>query len=456
MQRSRLALLALAVVASLVFRGRLTAQNQLISIDEINQQFGKLKLQFIVKVLPGLEPATTAQLETASRYYVLRLTDSVAQTDPKLMGAYVKEFDGMIATATASNNVKANRDNMSKFAPHLISRFKEVFALDPSANRVTVVNAAALLPDLARLKQEEIGRFLASLVAQDMAVAKGKEKEAIDAKTLFESRIRDVIRTQAAKGLREFFPTAAFTKADLNQGAKTKQAIERKDFDVKCIDALLQFVDRPMPPVNTAEEVDAIRYMRKEAVTTLARTGVPAASAMGGTVEGNVALGLVKVLSKKVQPEPLVQERLEAAIGVCHFSKWVEEYDPKVGIFLVGECLADVFGEYKKDFGNIGVKGKDRKPTYYPWKHTSKRLQFALSDLVNNTRNTPSAAGVLKMESVAKSLLDDIANSAPLGREAEFRKLVQELRPTTKVLFKNQKGKMLEFDWEAAAAAEEK
>src|SRR5438132_9418261 len=93
---------------------------------------------------------------------------------------------------------------------------------------------------------------------------------------------------------------------------------------------------------------------------------VPAVSAIDpkNKIEGHVALGLVKVLAKKVQPEPSIQERVEATIGVCQFTKYVEQYDPKIGIYLVGETLADLVGEYKTDYNNITLKARSasRRP----------------------------------------------------------------------------------------------
>ena len=64
------------------------------------------------------------------------------------------------------------------------------------------------------------------------------------------------------------------------------------------------------------------------------------------------------MLAKKVQPEPSIQERIEAAIGVCQFTKYVEEYDPKIGIYLVGETLSDLFGEYKQGLRQHSRQGQ--------------------------------------------------------------------------------------------------
>jgi len=203
--------------------------------------------------------------------------------------------------------------------------------------------------------------------------------------------------------------------------------------------------------------VDALRYMRTQAVATLALAGAPAVSSLGDAVEGPVAVGLVKVLAKKVQPEPSIRERAEAARGICYFTKYVEEYDPKIGVYLVGNCLSDFFAEYKKDYANISLakKDKERKPTYLAWKQESKLFEAALVELVNNTRGTPSANAAQTIESMAKPMLNSIFNNQPIDRDVAFNDAVEKLKPNTKTLFKT-KGKPLEYDWQSGAAAEEK
>lgn len=433
---------AVFVVAVLAFGAPLSdlaAQDQLITKEQ-DEQFAKVAFQFREKAMPGGLAATpgAADLELASRYFVLRVTYLQAQVDPIIMGKIVQDFE--IMADNAARNYSKNRDIVGKFSPHLINRFKEVFALNFGPNRVAIVNAAVLLPHFARFRDDKIGDYLASVVADD--------------------KLHDLIRMHAAKGLREFFPARPFTKLELNQGAATKLALERKKRDVERVNALLKFIDYidlAMKKAKNAEEVDALRYMRTMAVTTLSLSGVPAISSLGETVEGPVVVGLVKVLAKKAQPDPGMRERVEAAIGVCHFTKYVEEYDPKIGVYLVGDCLSDFFAEYKKDFANITLKSKDkeRKPTYMPWKHDSRRFETALADLVSNTRGTASANAAQTIDSMAKPMLNAIFHNMQIERDQEFRVAVDKLRPNTKVLFKT-KGKQLEFDWQSGVSAEDK
>jgi hypothetical protein len=413
----------------------LGAQDQLINDSQIEQFKGKLEFAYKTKVLTGQEQAPKEQGDLAARYYVSRVTHVPITGNPVAMAQVVKDFETMVSIAVLESNVSKNRDAVAKLVPPLVQRFKEVFELEFMPNRVAIVNAAVMLPSAARLKQEEIGDFLTSLIN--------------------DPKKHDAIRVHALKGLREYFPARAYTKLDLNQ-ATTKQLVARKDRDIPRVDALLKVIDRPMPPTKDPLEIDAFRYIRREAVASLADVQVPAITAFA-KLEAPVALGLVKILAKKVTPEPTVHERLEAAIGVCQLkARDIEEYDARIGIYLVGVLLTDLVSEYKKDLINIQQPMKTRKPTYLPWKVDSRRLEAGLSDMA---RFTGTAAGpnadAQKLEAAARPILKAMSNGEGIEREQDLRKLVQGLKPKTGTpLFKNAKGPILDFEFEPAVEAQ--
>jgi len=432
MRLSRFAILGVVAASLCVFLGNVLAKDELLTPQQ-EEQFKKISFQFESKVLKGEDTATGPQIELAARYYVLRVAFEKAQTDPSMMARIVKDYDSMLAYATGPATSKPMRDaTITKFAPELVKAFKQVFDLDFNDNRMAVVNAAVMLPHFAKLKHEDIGDFLANIVADE--------------------KKHDAVRVHAAKALQEFFPVKAFTKFD------NKLALERKPRDKKRVDALLTLIDRPMPKITDPYEIDALRYVRGAAVATLALAQTPAISALDkkAKVEGPVALGLIKVLSKKIEPEPSLKERIAAAAGVCRFTKYVDEYDPKIGIYLVGETLIDVVNEYKRDYNNIAAKAKDKRPTTLYWKETSKMLETALTDLVNNTKGTPNAAGVQSLDTAARPVLKNIYDFNPIDREQQLRDAVQKLRPNTKTVFRSGTETLVEFDWTPAAPAEEK
>jgi hypothetical protein len=426
---------ALVGVALVALAASLGAQEatQLIN-NKQEDAFRSIRFQFQQKMLTGQDTsATKEQLELASRFYVSRVTYATAHSDSKLMGTIVKDFEDMIGVALG-RNVTNNRELLAKATPLFVQRFKEIFELDFKANRISIVNAAVMLPHFAKLKQDEIGDFLAALVD--------------DAKK------HDAIRVHALKGLREYFPAKAFTKFE----AENKQTLEKKDRDLRRVGALVKVVDRKMPPMNDPQKIGAFRYVRKEAVASLAEAQIPAVLAKDGKIEGLVALALVKVLAQKTEPTPSIGERLEAGIGICNMkARDVEEYDPAIGVYLFGVFLTDLVSEYKKDLNNIKQALKNRQPTYFAWKVESKRLDAAISELM---RNTGPALGkdlpkLQAFETAARAVLRDMYGSDAIGREQDLRKAVQNLRPKTKILFKDNKGsKPIEFDLDQQAPAD--
>src|SRR5438034_361686 len=237
MHPPRLACLGLVLAAFCLILGNLPAQEQLITKEQEDQFYNKVKFHFDQKVLTGQETANAQQIESAARYYVLRVTIAQAQTDAKRMADIVKHFEDMVYVATTSGNAKANRELINKFAPQLVKCFKEVFDLEFNDNRMAEVNAAVMLPHLAKLKHEDIGDFLASIV--------GDEKK------------HDAVRVHAAIALREYFPAKAFTKFD----QASKGAMEKKLRDKQRVDALLKVIDRPMPATTDPYEIDGLRYV---------------------------------------------------------------------------------------------------------------------------------------------------------------------------------------------------
>ncbi|MCS7045459.1 MAG: hypothetical protein NZO58_03790 [Gemmataceae bacterium] len=423
--------------------GSLPAQDQLIQKDQV-EQFNRIKFSFVSKELVGAEPGAAANFELAARYYVSRVTYDAAPRDPKAMLAVVKDFEDMVSVATSPLNFANSRAPVARLAPLLVARFKEVFALDWKSNQMAQVNAAVLLWHAAKLKNEEIADYLAVVVA--------------------DPKMHDAVRAYAAKGLAEYMPVNPFTRLDLNQGLKTKQLEERKARELKRVDALLAFIDRPEPPEDVKRkmseyEINALRYVRRAATTTLAQAATPALSAFdkSGKVEGPVALALIKVLAKKVWPEPQIHERIEAAIGVCQFNKYIEEYDPKIGLYLVADCFADLLNEYKKDHGSGAVKGKGKVPPLLPWKQLSRRIEIALAELTNNHRGTAHAGTVQSIELRMRPMLRSMASGDAIDQELAYRKFAASLRPPAnyKTIFRNSAGPLLQVDWEPSVSVDD-
>src|SRR5262249_9230220 len=124
----------------------------------------------------------------------------------------------------------------------------------------------------------------------------------------------DVIKMYAAHGLREYFPVAPLVEAEDIPDAQ----LRRKEKEVKYVDALIKFIERKPADKLTEPEQNAVRFLRREAIESLAQAQAPMVM-LGKDVEGPIAPTLLKVLAPNsgLDPAPGLAERIEAAIGIC-------------------------------------------------------------------------------------------------------------------------------------------
>lgn len=405
-RRLGLALLGLAFAV-----GPASAQ-QLASMNDLQTGHSRSMLK-MSRLMSGQEQPGAKDEEVfkdEARYYVLRLAAGQPQDVPR----FQTEFMGFITRVKSPNN-KNNQAFLNKFSAALMGAFKEVLDQDFNGRKHTVINVAALLPESAKLGTDPIGDYLAGLV-------KDKNKH-------------DVVKLYAARGLREVLPARALTEED---DPPTTAQMKRKERDLKYVTALVEYVERKPPEKLSRVEADGVRFLRREAVESLAMARVPAIVAIKGkALEGPVAPTLLKVLAKQgLQPEPGLTERLEAAIGIAHTRYNVRnfritEYDPEPGIYLVGQFLYDFATEYNKDLPNI--KGQGKKAALLPWRIHARRLEAAVKDLTVNARGLKGVEDkARKFEERALPILKAMSDGQLRQAERlnEFRNFVNsELRP---------------------------
>jgi len=137
-------------------------------------------------------------------------------------------------------------------------------------------------------------------------------------------------------------------------------AVMTKDQEKKIILALAQFIERP-PTVNknsSAEEIEGARMLRREAIRALAFGHSPS---IAGNDKTQPALVLLRVVANDGQvPEPRMDERVEAAVGVLRLSPELDKtYQQEYAVYQVG-LFVEVFGEFviknKRDMNMKPVK----------------------------------------------------------------------------------------------------
>jgi hypothetical protein len=417
-----------AIVLFLVHGAR-AQQEQFGSIKDLEEGKRKHEAAF-EKFLKGEETpgaGDKAVLDAYAQYYIYMMTQPEYQAKKGALRNIVQNFDLRLKGAVES--FPKNKEFMKQWTDRVVFAFKEV--LGPrylegkvGGNRVSLVRVSMLLPlfagTAAKTKQENFSIFLEGLLA--------------------EPKQHDVTKLYALKALREYFPARPSKTADEADDKKLQETIAN---DKRRVQAVLNFLNRPWDKMDTA----VAQFIRREALRTLADAEVPAMKAKDGKVELPAAYELVRALASKdgLTPSPDLTEKCEAAIGVCKMkAKWIEEYQPEPGLYLLGRFLVEFVNDYTKDYPNFAVKGKQTVKSIprLPWKLEAKRLLKALDELDGNLQaGTAVHAKARTLVGTAKVFLGTIGTLGRIdqGDVPALHKMVESLTPANGELFKGNK-----------------
>ncbi len=448
--------IAMAACAS-----RAVAQEQLAPLTDIEQAHSKY-YTLLEKFKSGQQQPTAADgeaLKAEARWLLYRFTVSnpplKAGDIAKLQKDFTYFVDRVMDPLHRKNN--ANGVFIQQFSPVLVKHFKDVLDRDFLENRFAIVNTAPMLVQAARMKDPALADYLVAILADggaakaNAAAAEKKDEKKSEAKAA--PKYHDVIKLYAARALREFLPVAAVDEADVIGNNLTKAQLARKDREVRYIDALNRYIALKSAASDklSAPEQEALRFLRRDAVESLAAAKAPAVMLGKTGVEAPVAPTLLRVLAPKsgMQPSPDLHERFEAAIGVCQIDyRKVPEYDPEIGLYLVSVLINDLATEYNRDLA--AIKGDKRKQPYMHWRMNSKRLELALKDLAANAKGSPIASQANTLAMTATTLIKNMQSTQLNQIEAPdlttFRKLVSTLRPKSREVYKNLKGFTIEIE----------
>jgi hypothetical protein len=386
----RLAITFLLVVFTVGFAGRAGAQvfPQLAPLEELKANRSKHYTQ-LSKLKNGQEKPNASDkdaLEAEARYLVYRFSlPPIFGEQNKGILMYQREFTEFIDQLERPENKKGNREFVRQFCPVLKDRCNDLLAQDMQVYRIAIVNFAPMLPQAARLKDEAIGNYLADILAE-----RGDKGP----------NMHDAVRLYAARGLREFFPAVTLDATPL-----AAADVKRRDRDVRYVDALVKFIERKTGDKLSEPEQNGIRYLRREAIESLALAQSPAILLENNKVEGPIAPTLLRVLSPKggLVPEPGLPERVEAAIGVCQLNYAKSpNYYPETGFYLVGTLVKDFCTAFNKDLA------KNPKLPEMTWRIQAKRLELALKDLTKYAKNHTHEAHAKKVADNATLLLKSV------------------------------------------------
>jgi hypothetical protein len=437
-----LGLFVIVLIAAAPSRGQ--EQEQLGGKAELEGPFKKNYSHFVSLVMGAKapSPADKEVIDVAARWYVHRFTwRAVAESPQELAKEFAKfqgEFDRELVGGVFNPNAKNNRAFVEQMGPALVRSIRPVFQADilPGDNRMIQVNAATLLPRMARLKQDEVSAYLAELVKDPTK--------------------HDAIRLYAAQGLREALPVRFFDDSDGGERKWEKQ----RDRELPYVDALIGMIEAGPNAKTGSVEPDVVRYLRREALESLAYVGVPAvkASKRDGAPQGAAAVTMLKVLSKKgLDPEPGIREKIEAAIGLCQMKyvipteappRAISEYRPELAVYLVGRFLEEFAKEHNAQWAFLKPGPNHKMPTV-AWKIQSKRLELALKELVKNAApsqlqpNIEEQRGVdrnaKRLEGMALPMLNDIYQGNQAQLLVPFRTEIMKMKPAAKTAFRTLK-----------------
>jgi hypothetical protein len=161
------------------------------------------------------------------------------------------------------------------------------------------------------------------------------------------------------------------------------------------------------PKVTAPEEVDGFRYVRREAVRALAQVKDPS-----GGGPGKPALALLRVVDADgLTPEPRVDERLEAAIGLAHMrpaDKNDKKYQPGYVVFHIGQMLDAFALAVQQDRQAASAASA---PKRLPWQSYAARLADALRVLRDESKEDAYLTKVIpECLKVLKAIEDNAAD----------------------------------------------
>jgi hypothetical protein len=229
-------------------------------------------------------------------------------------------------------------------------------ALEPLAlhqtKPIVTINAARMLAEVCQSGYDGAADLCIKILEKD--------KEA-DASKLF-----------VLQGLKNLFAIEPDKEVQPARTIFQKNAnLQLAPLEVRAIQALIAFIQRksPLPENAPEEEMDAVRYIRCEAIRALGKVRVQSVKNLG-QVQGRPALTLLRASrSDGFDPPTNTKERVEAIIGFCQLlADKDRDMQLDYAVYHIGQAICEL-GEYRN---------ANQQDTSIPWKVAGERLQEAL------------------------------------------------------------------------------
>ncbi len=251
-------------------------------------------------------------VDVLAQWHTFRVTWNDVQSTTSVMTRVINELDTFLDDA---NKNKATA-LLEAFTSRAVEHLKLVLQND---RHIARLNGARILARLAKAGQEETADLLAETIADPQQ--------------------NDAVKYYAFQGLRELFAQANQPNPTVFQGKGGKER------EGRCLEALVKAASRNVPGADDLpqDEREGIRVVRREALHALAMNRRPAVTDDKGTLVLRPAQVLARAAcADGFVPEPRIDERVEAAIGVARQSpKAFDGYQADYAAYRLAWFTAD-------------------------------------------------------------------------------------------------------------------
>jgi hypothetical protein len=277
---------------------------------------------------------------------------------------------------------------------HYFAMHARAVLLNPKspAPPVSALNLTRALANLAVLRQGELSDVLVDLVEADLKKDQAPQAERVNDPSKMPN---DGVKYYALRGLHDLMA--------LPPKPPNMTPVLTPEQELKVVKLLQKVISTGQTFKDTTpqQEIDGFRVRRREAIKALARELNPAVP----DKKDGAALTLLRVVArdKSLAPEPSIEERLEAAVGLAHMKfDEVKDYNPDYAAYHIG-LFVDEFVTY---CNTENVIKRTEGPIYLrPVRIYASRLIEAL-ELMRNQVNDP----LIKRTDAERKFVNDAIN----------------------------------------------
>jgi hypothetical protein len=333
--------------------------------ETLKSEFGKWTTSVWPKLVNGSEvadpsnPQHQAAIDAAAKWAAYRLTWGL-EREPGKINEIFREFNSILDSIHFGKEKTQKTGEM--FTKQVILHASEVMKANKAVARL---NGARLL---ARLADQGPNETQADVLARLAGTNEADLADALTAAIKDPAQI-DAVKYWAFRGLHYLLalpprnPPLPRANEEAALGAVVK---------------FLQDRNKDLPPGSSANQIDGFRLVRREAIEALAQGRYPTL-----TDKSRPTWLLLKVAARDgIAPEPRLDERVEAAIGVAHAQPELDkDYQPDYAAHQLALFVADFTAHYAQSLQNAKVDAS------VPWKVDASRLIEALEQMKAQTKN---------------------------------------------------------------------